>query len=232
MEKERRAGKPVVRIKDKRRGGEEAPAVSEAPAPEGLGAPTRSTRPEEPGGPGAVRNEDSPQGVERPETGSSQRAGPSEETEASDYLNDLRRLQAEFDNYRKRMIKEQTAVARRTAARLIERLLPVLDNFDAAVSHGQGGTGIELVYKELKTVLESEGLEEITADGAPFDPAVHEAVETRESPDVTEMTVAQVYRRGYRLDGRVLRPAMVAVVRPAEPGDDPGEVEPTVEEAE
>jgi molecular chaperone GrpE len=134
-----------------------------------------------------------------------------------DLLDDLRRLQAEFDNYRKRVLREQTAMATRASARLVERLLPVLDNFERALSHGEGGPGVALVHKELRQALEQEGLEEIDAEGAPFDPRVHEAFHASDDPDVSEVTVREVYRRGYRLGDHVLRPAMVVVARPAEP---------------
>ena len=143
-------------------------------------------------------------------------SGASAEAEARDYLDDLRRLQAEFDNYRKRMMKEQTAMGARATARLIERLLPVLDNFDRALQHGNDDTGVELVYKELRAALEAEGLSEIEAEGRPFDPMVHEAVESVEEPDLVEPVVRTVYRRGYRLGDQVLRAAMVGVARPVE----------------
>jgi len=134
-----------------------------------------------------------------------------------DLLDDLRRLQAEFDNYRKRVLREQTAMATRASARLVERLLPVLDNFERALSHGEGGPGVALVHRELRQALEQEGLEEIEAEGAPFDPRVHEAFHASEDPGVSDVTVREVYRRGYRLGDHVLRPAMVVVVRPPEP---------------
>jgi molecular chaperone GrpE len=136
-----------------------------------------------------------------------------------DLLDDLRRLQAEFDNYRKRVLREQTAMASRASARLVERLLPVLDNFERALSHGEGGPGVALVHRELRQALEQEGLEEIDAEGAPFDPRVHEAFQASDDPDVSEVTVREVYRRGYKLGDHVLRPAMVVVARPAEPED-------------
>jgi molecular chaperone GrpE len=136
--------------------------------------------------------------------------------EATDYLDDLRRLQADFENYRKRMLREQTAMAQRASARLVERLLPILDNLEAAVGHGEGGPGIDLVLKELKKTLAEEGLEEIPAEGAPFDPMLHEAFEAFESADVDVPTCVRVLRRGYRLKNNVIRPAMVAVARPAE----------------
>jgi molecular chaperone GrpE len=134
-----------------------------------------------------------------------------------DLLDDLRRLQAEFDNYRKRVLREQTAMASRASARLVERLLPVLDNFERAISHGEGGPGVALVHKELRQALEQEGLEEIEAEGATFDPRVHEAFQAVEDPDVDEVMVREVYRRGYKLGDQVLRPAMVVVMRPPEP---------------
>lgn len=131
-----------------------------------------------------------------------------------DYLEDLRRVQADFDNYRKRVLREQTQLAARASARLIERLLPVLDNFEAAISHGEGGDGVELVYKELRRVLEEEGLEEIPAEGRPFDPRLHEAFQAVEDDSVDEPTVRSVMRRGYTLKGQVVRASMVSVARP------------------
>jgi molecular chaperone GrpE len=146
------------------------------------------------------------------------RAGPVEH----DYLDDLRRVQAEFDNYRKRMMKQQAELAERATVRLVERLLPVLDNFERAIAHGEGGEGVALVFKELKGALEAEGVEEIPAEEVPFDPRVHEAVESHEDENVEEPTSQSVYRRGYRLKGHVIRPAMVVVARPFDAA--PGEV--------
>lgn len=133
-----------------------------------------------------------------------------------DYLDDLRRLQAEFDNYRKRMLREQTQLTQRASARLIERLLPIIDNFESALDHGEGGSGIELVYRELRRALEEEGLEEIQAEGRPFDPTMHEAFQAVEDPEVHEPVVRSVLRRGYSLKGQIIRPAMVSVARPPE----------------
>ena len=136
------------------------------------------------------------------------------EPEQNDFLDDLKRLQADFDNYRKRMMREQTATAGRAKARLIEQLLPVLDAFDQALEHDGDAGGLELIHKQLKTTLESEGLEEIPADGVPFDPHVHDAVDSREDPNVQEIVTQSVYRRGYRVGDQILRPAMVVVARP------------------
>lgn len=144
--------------------------------------------------------------------------------EQPDYLADLQRLQAEFSNYRKRMMRESAEAAARGAERVVAQLLPVLDNFERAIAHGEGGEGVELVFKELKAVLEGTGVEEVPGEGAPFDPQVHEAVESREDESVTEEVVRAVHRRGYSMNGKLLRAAMVGVARPAAPASaDEGE---------
>lgn len=138
------------------------------------------------------------------------------EDQGRDYLQDLLRVQAEFDNFRKRTFRERQQAEAQGKQRLIEHLLPVLDNFELAIAHGEGGAGVELVFKELKSSLEREGLAEIPAEGEVFDPQVHEAVESVEDPSVEQATVTKVYRRGYRFGDEVVRPAMVVVARPAE----------------
>jgi molecular chaperone GrpE len=135
--------------------------------------------------------------------------------ERDEYLAHLQRTQAEFDNYRKRMLRDQTTHLERATAGLIEQLLPVLDSFELAL--GSAGTdaerlrkGVELVYGELLGSLEKAGLERIEALGKPFDPEEHEAVMHVED-DGGEPGVRDVVRSGYRFKGRVLRPAMVKV---------------------
>jgi molecular chaperone GrpE len=135
--------------------------------------------------------------------------------ERDEYLAHLQRTQAEFDNYRKRMLRDQTAHVERAAGNLIEQLLPVLDSFELAL--GSGGTdverlrkGVELVYGEFLGALEKAGLERIEALGKPFDPEEHEAVMHVED-DGGDPGVRDVVRSGYRFKGRVLRPAMVKV---------------------
>jgi molecular chaperone GrpE len=135
--------------------------------------------------------------------------------ERDEYLSHLQRTQAEFDNYRKRMLRDQTVHVERAAAGLVEQLLPVLDSFELAL--GSAGTdverlrkGVELVYGELLGALEKAGLERIEALGKPFDPEEHEAVMHVED-DGGEPGVRDVVRSGYRFKGRVLRPAMVKV---------------------
>jgi molecular chaperone GrpE len=132
----------------------------------------------------------------------------------TDYLGDLQRLQAEFANYRKRMMAQNAEATARGEARMAQRLLPVLDNFERAIAHGEGGAGVEMVFKELRSVLEDAGLTEVPGEGSPFDPQVHEAVESREDESVTEEVVRSVHRRGYSMNDRLLRAAMVGVARP------------------
>lgn len=127
------------------------------------------------------------------------------------------RAVADLDNERKRFKMREREQAERAVRALIESLLPVLDNFERAISHGEGGEGVALVFKEFKAVLEREGLEEIPTEGAEFDPNVHEAVESRVTPGLEVPTIVEVYRRGYLLNGQVVRAAMVVVGRPDEP---------------
>ncbi|MFA5884895.1 MAG: nucleotide exchange factor GrpE [Acidimicrobiia bacterium] len=124
------------------------------------------------------------------------------------------RVQADFENYKKRVQRDQAETADRGTVLLIEQLLPVLDNFDLALlSLDDAGEkvrkGVELVYADLIAVLERAGLERIETDGTPFDPEVHEAV--MHQPGDGGPTVVETMRSGYRLKGRVLRPAMVKV---------------------
>jgi molecular chaperone GrpE len=142
------------------------------------------------------------------------------ESQRDEYLDTLRRVQAEFENYRKRVIKEQTALVDRATSGLVEQLLPVLDSFELALKNlDSAGSddiesvrkGVELVYAELLGVLEKAGLSRIEAEGKPFDPNVHEAVMQEDGDG--EPVVTDVLRTGYTLKGRVLRPAMVKVTR-------------------
>ena len=140
--------------------------------------------------------------------------------EAAGYLDDLQRLKAEFDNYRKRIVKEQTGLLERASAGLLHRLLPVLDNFELAVASAEESRefdrmlkGIEMVFGELKEVLTAEGLTAIAAKGRAFDPNYHEAALTVDGEDDGEPYVAEELRSGYTYKGRVLRPSMVKVAR-------------------
>ncbi len=140
--------------------------------------------------------------------------------ERDDYLDHLQRLQAEFDNYRKRVRRDQEHLRLSAAETVVESLLPVVDNLRRAVAatreHGgeQLAAGVALVYEQLVNTLAGHGLTAVEVEpGAPFDPEVHEAVMTQPSDDHDEGAVLQVMERGYLLHGRLLRPAKVIVVR-------------------
>ena len=144
----------------------------------------------------------------------------SAQAEAGQYLDHLRRLQAEFDNYRKRVVKEQTELSELGAMPVARRLLEVLDDFELALMSADDKPdferflkGVELVYAKLLDALKAEGLERIHAEGSPFDPELHEALMQTGDGD-GEPVVADVLRPGYTLKGRVLRPAGVRVERP------------------
>jgi molecular chaperone GrpE len=129
--------------------------------------------------------------------------------ERDEYLDSLKRLQADFENYKKRIIRQQTEHLERAAEALVEKLLPVLDTFDHALAHGEG---FDQVLASLMGVLEKEGLERIQPDGAAFDPNEHDAVAHEPRDDAgSGAEVIEVMRPGYRWKGRVVRPAMVKV---------------------
>jgi len=142
--------------------------------------------------------------------------------ERDEYLDSLRRLHAEFENYKKRVLKQQTEQVARAAAGLVDKLLPVLDALDLATDHvgdADSAEGKALVAANglLHGVLAKEGLERIDPLGEEFDPNAHEAVGQIPAPEDAEPTasgeprVAQVMRAGYRWHGTVVRPAMVMV---------------------
>ena len=142
------------------------------------------------------------------------------EAKAEEHLDDLKRLAAEFDNYRKRTARDQQALVARAAARRGKELLPVLDDLEralvAADEHQEAKLeeGVRLVHRSLADALRKEGLEEIATDGA-FDPHVHEALLSQPS-EAEEGSVIEVLQKGYRLGDRVLRPARVVVAAPKE----------------
>lgn len=134
--------------------------------------------------------------------------------EAGAYLDDLRRVAADFDNYRKRMMKESAATLDRATERVVQGLMPVLDSFDAALATEPGSDTERLLYsgmlnirEQLLKSLESEGLEVIPTVGEPFDPEIHEPVGA--PAGATRLVVSKELRRGYRLRSRVLRAATV-----------------------
>ena len=141
------------------------------------------------------------------------------EAKAQQHLDDLKRLAADFDNYRKRVAREQEALSTRAAERLVKELLPIVDDLEraleAAEEHEEAKLeeGVRLVQRQLASVLEREGLAEIETNGK-FDPHVHEALLSQPS-EAEEGLVIEVLQKGYRLGDRVLRPARVIVAAPA-----------------
>jgi molecular chaperone GrpE len=133
-------------------------------------------------------------------------------------LDRLARLQAEFENARKRNIKEQADFREYATADAVKNFLPVLDNFNLALrsqkseaSDSALRSGIELIRKQLEDVLSRLGVQAIPAQGQTFDPRVHEAIEMVESSDHGDHEVIEELQRGYKLKDRLLRPAMVRV---------------------
>ena len=134
--------------------------------------------------------------------------------ERDQYLDALRRLKAEFDNSRKRQERERARILEASSEKLVQELLPVLDNLDRALeSEGDIRAGVQATRDQLAEVLANEGLLPVASDGQPFDPNVHEAVMGQPSEEHEEGTVLQTFQRGYLLNGRAIRPAKVVVAK-------------------
>jgi molecular chaperone GrpE len=137
------------------------------------------------------------------------------EAERDEYLADVKRVAADFDNYRKRAARDQESLVARAHERLVKALLPVLDDLEraleAAEEHEEAKLeeGVRLVHRELRGTLDREGLVEIETDGE-FDPHVHEALLSQPSEE-EDGAILQVIQKGYRLGDRVLRPARVVI---------------------
>lgn len=195
--------RPKVRVVDKRRFRESGQVPEGETTPSGTPASSGEPTPELP--------PETPPDLEQ-ELAQARR-------EVEEYRDHLQRLQAEFDNYRKRTLKEQTRAVELAAQPAMLRLLEVLDDFDLALVAADQTSdfekfrkGVELVYAKLVDALKAEGLERIQAEGKPFDPVEHEALMQTGDGD-GEPRVAEVFRQGYRLKGAVIRPASVRVER-------------------
>ena len=129
----------------------------------------------------------------------------------------LQRRQADFENYRKRIEKERSEDSKRTTARLVEALIPVIDGFEHALAAHREAEyesyrkGFELIYKQLLDNIGKLGVERIDPTGKPFDPHLHQAMDRTETTEQEDGTVLQVFQPGYVFNGRALRPAMVRV---------------------
>ena len=134
----------------------------------------------------------------------------------------LLRATADFDNFKKRAAREKIEAAQYANYSLIQKLLPVLDNFEMALAAAQNAegdklaalqSGVAMIQQQLKAALAETGLEEIDALGKPFDPNRHEAISEQESAEVAEGNVMQQLRKGYKLKDRLVRPATVIVAK-------------------
>ncbi|MFI1104178.1 nucleotide exchange factor GrpE [Streptomyces melanogenes] len=130
---------------------------------------------------------------------------------------DLQRLQAEYQNYRRRVERDRVTVKEIAVAGLLTELLPVLDDIGRAREHGELTGGFKSVAESLETVAAKMGLQQFGKEGEPFDPTVHEALMHSYAPDVTETTCVAILQPGYRIGERTIRPARVAVAEP-QPG--------------
>jgi molecular chaperone GrpE len=141
-------------------------------------------------------------------------------SERNELFDRLARLQAEFDNYRKRAAKENAEYRDYAVSDAARSLLPVIDSFTLALKNTAAKPedlrkGVELIFKQLQDVLQKLNIERVPAQGEPFDPRVHEAIEMVETNDAPDHHVLEELQPGYRIKGRLLRPAMVRVAKKA-----------------
>jgi molecular chaperone GrpE len=148
--------------------------------------------------------------------------------ERDGFKDSLLRKQAEFENYKKRIERERSEYVQFASAELMRELLNAMDSFDLAIRNAGNEKsagdnmlrGLDLVYKQFQDTLARFGLKAIEAAGQPFDPNFHQAVSTVPTNEVEENTVVDEFRRGYTLNGRLLRPAMVSVSKSATGAED------------
>ena len=141
---------------------------------------------------------------------------------ADEHWERLLRTTADFENFKKRAAREKQEALKFANESLLQKLVPVLDNFDMALAAAQSGpgatpqslqTGVSMIHQLLRNVLNEAGLEEVNAEGLPFDPNLHEAVSQKETAEAPEGQVVQQLRKGYKLRDRLLRPASVVVAK-------------------
>ena len=154
--------------------------------------------------------------------GTDENAGPETLTEAQEAIAELNerivRLTADFDNFRKRAQREKDEARQFANQGLLEKLLPVLDNFEMALTAVKDAgpsvrDGVQMILDQLLGVLKESGVEPVDAMGQPFDPNLHEALSQEETTEVEEGTVVQQVQRGYKLNDRLVRPARVVVAK-------------------
>jgi molecular chaperone GrpE len=180
----------------------------------------------------ATRFGDDPVKEEGAGTDSKQTGDPREQlgqlkAELDKYKDIALRSVADLDNYRKRMAREKDDAIRYANASFLERLIPILDNFELGLQAAKAGgsqsavyDGMTMVFKQLQEFLASCGVETIDATGEHFDPNLHEAIAQEENSEVEDGVVIRQLRKGYRLKDRLIRPANVVVSKGAHPGED------------
>jgi molecular chaperone GrpE len=172
--------------------------------------PTEQPEPSEPAGEQDPENEE-----ERIDEDEGQDPLARVERERAEYLELAQRMQADFENYRKRAAKEAAQAGERAKAGLVRELLPVVDNLERALASAPEGDplldGVKLVHGELVAVLERSGVQGFDPSGETFDPTEHEALSTRSAEGTDSGVVLDVVEKGYRLNGAILRPARVIV---------------------
>ncbi|MFJ9680098.1 nucleotide exchange factor GrpE [Streptomyces sp. NPDC101194] len=151
-------------------------------------------------------------------------------TALNERTGDLQRLQAEYQNYRRRVERDRATVKEIAVAGLLSEILPVLDDVGRARDHGELVGGFKSVAESLETVVAKLGLQQFGKEGEPFDPTIHEALMHSYAPDVTETTCVAILQPGYRIGERTIRPARVAVAEP-QPGTATKEEKATDEES-
>ena len=139
-----------------------------------------------------------------------------EKSKAEDYFNRLARMQADFDNFRKRVSKEREDLLQYAGEQVITALLPVVDNLERALAARHTDAekifeGVEMISRQVGDILSAEGLTPISAVGQQFNPEIHEAVMSVQSDEHPENTVVEELRKGYTLKGKIIRPSMVKV---------------------
>ncbi len=151
-------------------------------------------------------------------------------TRAEDHYNRLARLQAEYENFRRRTRQETENFHKYASEQLAGVLLPVLDNFERALA-AEGDSvesfksGVEMIYRQFLEALATEGIKAIPAVGEQFDPVKHEAVQRAESDEYPENTIIEEFRRGYYLKDKVIRPSMVKVAKSSNKSNETNEQE-------
>lgn len=166
-----------------------------------------------------VEEADSPEssGDEASEEASAEAAVAKAKEEAAEWQGKCLRLHAEWDTYRRRMKEQREEESRRATEKLVEDIIPVLDDFERSIDYanenGEEGLlgGVTAVYAKLNEVLVKEGVEIIDPVGQPYEALEAQAVATVDNPNVPDETVEQVYQKGYRMGNKVIRPAMVTV---------------------